>query len=1064
MDTTLKKGTLVKRIPPLLVMLTAFACHAAEPVIQPAEVRRRLARIQPEAVRLALEDMAARWPQRCGQTDRAWCATLGTRRDALMERLDKQDPAAVAEADALVRQVRSALLANPLLDADRFLLIRRGANNLALPQNWQQQRDVNRRGLTNEIAFLTGLRDTPTVTSLHRAEPGTYIGDLQLHWDAHRLMFTGENEKRLHRVYELDLAAPAQPKMFPFIPDDDVDNYAGCWLADDSVIFLSNATFIGVPCVVGSSYVAALYRWMPADGSIRRLTFDQDHNWYPTQMPDGRIMYLRWEYSGIVHYVSRLLFTLNPDGTGQRELYGSNCYWPNALFYARPVPGDPRRFTAIVSGHHGVPRMGELVMFDPAMGRRETQGVIQRIPGRGQPVENRVKDELVDDSWPKFLHPWPLGGGYILTACKPEPDALWGLYLVDTFDNITLIHEEPGQALFEPIPVQPIPRPVVLQDHVNLAEKHGRVKVVDIYEGPGLAGVPRGTVKSLRLMTYSYAYRGMGSETDRVGFDGPWDVVRIMGTVPVESDGSAYFEVLANTPISLQPLDEQGRALQLMRSWLTVMPGELQSCSGCHEPQNSSIGSTRRMQAMERPPSQIQPWYGPERGVAFNREVQPVLDRYCVRCHDGRAGRPDFTLRPGVSIKTKEVYYINANNLFPPAYLALCAYIRSQTQEGDNHLQTPCNFHVSTTELFQILEANHHGVRLDAESWDRLTTWIDMNRPNHGTWSENVGAKRMGRVAERRAEMQRRYANLDEAHEVTYGVAKLAAPALPPGDPPPPPPPAPAVPGWPFDAAAARAKQQALGAVTRTLDLGDGVSLTLTRIPAGAYAAADGRHVTIKQPFWISVDEVTNEQYARFDPHHDSFLERGEYMQFTQEERGYPLNTPTQPVCRVSFDAASAFCRFAAQRSGLRVRLPSGDEWEWAARAGAATPMSYGAVDADFSAHANLADAVFHKMERLRGNMPGAAIPAWRPAITNVSDGFRVSSPVGRFAPNAWGLRDVHGNVWEWTTDRLPDGRAIARGGSWWKRPRYATFAARVPYAPWQRVYDVGFRVLVESE
>lgn len=107
----------------------------------------------------------------------------------------------------------------------------------------------------------------------------------------------------------------------------------------------------------------------------------------------------------------------------------------------------------------------------------------------------------------------------------------------------------------------------------------------------------------------------------------------------------------------------------------------------------------------------------------------PSSTATCIRCHDGTTGRPDFRLQPGVSIKTKEVYYINANNLFPPAYLALCAHIRSQTQEGDNNLQPPCNFRISTTELFQILEAGHHGVRLDEESWDRLTTWIDMNRP-----------------------------------------------------------------------------------------------------------------------------------------------------------------------------------------------------------------------------------------------------------------------------------------------------------------------------------------------
>ncbi len=1033
-----------------------------------AGLRRQLTQLRPESVRLALEDMAARWPQTCAKDDLAWCAALEERRDALLKRLDGGEQSAQAEALSLLGQVRTALLANPLLDMDRLLVVRRGANNLALPSNWSQQREVNRKGLINEIAVMTNLRGQPAVQALHKAAPGTYVGDLQLHWDARRLMFTGENGKGLHRVYELDVEAPGRITELPLIPDNDTDNYAGCWLADDSVLFLSNATFIGVPCVVGSSYVAALYRWYPADGHIRRLTFDQDHNWYPAPLQDGRVMYLRWEYSGTVHFATRILFTMNPDGTGQRALYGSNSYWPNAMFYARPVPDDPHRFTAVVSGHHGVPRMGELILFDPTLGRREAQGVVQRIPGRGKTVEPVFEDYLVDNSWPKFLHPWPLGGGYVLTACKPDLKARWGLYLADTFDNLTLIYEEPGQAILEPVPVRARPRPTLLQDHVKAGEKNGCVKVTDIYAGPGLAGVPRGTVKKLRVFTYSFAYRGMGAETDRVGFDGPWDVVRIMGTVPVEADGSAFFEVPANTPVALQPLDAQGRALQVMRSWLTVMPGELQSCSGCHEPQDSGAGPLTRILAMEREPSKIEPWYGPERGIGFNREVQPVLDRYCVRCHDGTAGRPDFRLLPGVPIKTKTVYYINANNLFPPAYLALCSFIRSQTQEGDNNLQFPCDFHVSTTELFQILEAGHHGVRLDTEAWDRLTTWIDLNRPNHGTWSENVGKKRMGNLAVRRNEMQKRYADIDEAHEVTYGAAKLAAPALPPAAAlPPAKEQAPVVAGWPFGAAAARAKQQALGEVTRALDLGGGVKLKLVRVPAGAFAAADGRAVEIKKPFWISVDEVTNEQYARFDPAHDSFLERGEFMQFEVADRGYPLNAPTQPVCRVSFESAEAFCRFASQKSGSRVRLPGGDEWEWAARAGAATPLFYGGVDEDFSRFANLADAVFRKMERGIGlqnrNIPAAAVPAWRPAITACSDGFRVSSPAGTFAANAWGLRDVHGNVWEWTSDRLPDGRALARGGSWWKRPRYATFAARVPYAPWQRVYDVGFRVVADE-
>ncbi len=1041
-----------------LALLTGLVLTA--PAQDRESLVRQLSLMRPEAVRLAQEDMAARWPERC-RIDSAWCDTLEPHRSDLMRRLNAGEPAET-EARELLRKVRLALLANPLLDCNRLLLIRRTVNNLGLPQNWQQVRDVTHHGLTNEIAVLSGLRDVPTLKTLSTAAPGRYIGDLQLHWNARRLMFTGQNSKGLHRVFELEIEAPATVTELPLIPDSDVDNYAGCWLADDSALFISNASFIGVPCVVGSSYVGSLYRWYPKDGHIRRLTFDQDHNWCPTQMADGRVMYLRWEYSDIAHYVSRILFTMSPDGTGQRELYGSGSYWPNAMFYARPIPNDPHRFAAIVSGHHGVPRMGELTLFDPTRGRREAQGAIQRIPGRGKPVQPLIKDELVDESWPKFLHPWPLGGAYFLAACKPDPKALWGLYLADTFDNLTLICEEPGQALFEPIPLQPQRRPLQPPDQIDAKARHGKVKITDIYSGPGLAGVPRGTVTSLRILSYSFAYRNMGAEQDRVGFDGPWDVKRILGTVPVEEDGSAYFEVPANTPVAFQPLDGKGRALQLMRSWITVMPGELQSCSGCHEPQNSGPGPLARLRAMDRKPSKIEPWYGPERGFAFNREVQPVLDRHCVGCHDGsKAGRLDLTLRPGVSFRTKEVYYIGKDARFPPAYLALRAYVRGHTQEGDLQMPYPCDFHASTTELIQLLEAGHHGVRLDAEAWDRLYTWIDLNTPAHGTWTEIVGEKRMADSALRRNDLQQRYAGVDEQHEMTPGPAVRASP-LPLQEPAPSPPTRPAVSDWPFDAATALAKQQALGETRRAIDLG-GISLTLARIPAGRFATADGRTVDIKKPFWLSVDEISNEQFARFDPEHDSRMERGEFLQFTAQERGYPLNTPTQPVCRVSCEAAEAFCRFACKHAGAHVRLPSNDEWEWSARAGTAAPLSYGAGDDDFSASANLADLTFRRMDRFRANMPGAAVPEWRPARTNCNDGFRVSAPVSSFAPNAWGLHDVNGNVWEWTSGRLPDGRACARGGSWWKRPQHATFATRVAYPPWQRVFDVGFRVLVEE-
>ena len=259
------------------------------------------------------------------------------------------------------------------------------------------------------------------------------------------------------------------------------------------------------------------------------------------------------------------------------------------MFYARPIPGHPTAVIAIVSGHHGVPRMGELVLFDPAQGRFEADGVVQRIPGFGEKVEPVIADQLVDASWPRFLHPYPLSDKYFVTSCKPSPTAPWGIYLVDVFDNVLCVAELPDDALFEPIPLRSTPTPPVIPDRVRLEADDAVVYLADVYAGPGLAGVPRGSVERLRVFEFHYTYPDMGGHK-HVAVEGDWEVHRILGTVPAEADGSAAFRVPANTPIAVQPLDQQGMAVQLMRSWFTAMPGEVLSCAGCHEDSNSSPG------------------------------------------------------------------------------------------------------------------------------------------------------------------------------------------------------------------------------------------------------------------------------------------------------------------------------------------------------------------------------------------------------------------------------------------------------------------------------------------
>ncbi len=989
------------------------------------------------------------------------------------------------------RAVRQLALKNPLLDFDRLLILRRSTKNLALPANWQSNSSLRPTGYDNDLAVLTGFRgDTPRARVLLSPQGRRFVGDVDLHFDARRMLFSMPDDRGRWRIQELrlgpDARADGPPRPLELIDQPDVHNYDGCYLPDGGLIFTSTAPFIGVPCVRGNSKVTNLYLRPAGGGPIRRLSFDQDHDWCPTVLPNGRVMYLRWEYSGLPHSNSRILFHMNPDGTGQMALYGSNSYWPNGVFYARPVPGHPSRVVGIVTGHHGVRRMGELVAFDPAIERHEAEGALLRFGGaEGKPIEAVIADRLVDGSWPRFLHPWPLGGLsaapgaglYVLAACRPTPSAPWGLYLADSFGNLVLLYDEPGKAILEPLPLRPRPAPPAVASKVDPARKDAVVYLADVYRGGGLDGVPRGAVKKLRLLTYHFSYHGVGGLYGVVGTDGPWDCKRVLGTVPVEPDGSALFRIPANRPIAVQPLDDRGQAMQIMRSWFVGMPGENVSCVGCHERSRETAPPANTM-ALAGAPEQISPWRGPERGFAYAREVQPVIDRYCLACHDPAAQRfrpgrtPD--LRGAAIDRWRTAHKGNGGRdagKFSIGYVELSRYVRRPGIESEIRLQTPMEFHASTTELVQMLRAGHHGVRLDEEAWDRLITWIDLNAPYHGTWGEIVGEKRTASQAERRRAMLIRYAGVDvRPEEVPPPAAIDRTPVVPPH--PANPPAAPPCAGWPFDAAEAARRREALGETRREIDLGEGVTLDLLRVPAGRFVAGAAKglnarppHVAeVSQPFWIGRVEVTNAQFARFDPLHDSRVESKHGYQFGVH--GYPANRPAQPVVRVSWRAATAFCQWLSSRQPeLAFSLPTGAQWEWACRAGSDEPFWYGQADTDFSKLANLGDA---KLAEFASDPYTEGRPMskpnrfddWLPKDARFHDGSLVAAPVGSYRPNPWGLCDMHGNVWEWTLGRAGPGRRVARGGSWYDRPKRATAAARLPYRDHQRVYNVGFRVV----
>jgi formylglycine-generating enzyme required for sulfatase activity len=274
------------------------------------------------------------------------------------------------------------------------------------------------------------------------------------------------------------------------------------------------------------------------------------------------------------------------------------------------------------------------------------------------------------------------------------------------------------------------------------------------------------------------------------------------------------------------------------------------------------------------------------------------------------------------------------------------------------------------------------------------------------------------------------------------------------------------------------------------LDLGD-PHIELVWIPAGAFlmGSADGHpderpvHAArIPRGFWMSRFEVSNAAYRHFDPRHESRTEDRHGYQFGIT--GYDQDRPDQPAVRVSWREAAAFCRWLSERTGRTVTLPSEAQWEWACRAGAATPFWYGGLDADFAPVANLGDAMLANFFgnpyvqdwRAAAYKNPNRYDNWIPQEPRFNDGGFVTEPAGRYAPNPWGLHDMHGNAWEWTSSPYrpyPAGdenaedadrtERVARGGSWYDRPFRTTASFRLPYRPYQRVYNVGFRVIVEE-
>jgi hypothetical protein len=500
--------------------------------------------------------------------------------------------------------------------------------------------------------------------------------------------------------------------------------------------------------------MANLFRMDPDGANIHQIGKNTLHEAHASLMPDGRIIYDRWEYVDRNFGDAQGLWTVNPDGTNHAVYYGNNTLAPGGAIDARSIPGA-EQVLCIFGSTHDRP-WGALTILDRRLGVDGAAPVVRLWPaeaidliggiGASMPVPLNYKHTYAFDNLrpirPKYEDPYPLNDKYFLCSRMTGNEEQMGIYLVDVFGNELLLHaEQPG--CYDPMPLGPRPRPPVVPSRRDFRNEHGCLYVLDVYNGTHMQGVKDGQVKYLRVVespekrfwTYVY-WDGQGKHCPGMNWHG-FENKRILGSVPVEEDGSAYFEVPSGKFVYFQLLDANGMMIQSMRSGTMVQSGETTGCAGCHENRRIAPPPAKATvpMALQRPPSRLTGWYGAARQFSYMAEVQPVLDKHCAGCHDyGKEAGKKLNL----ARDRTPFFNVSYTDLWQKKYIKAIG-------AGPAQIQQPYSWGSHASTVIEVIRSGHMGIKLDKESFDRLVTWIDINGPYYpyfaSAYPENLAGR-----------------------------------------------------------------------------------------------------------------------------------------------------------------------------------------------------------------------------------------------------------------------------------------------------------------------------------
>ena len=534
-------------------------------------------------------------------------------------------------------------------------------------------------------------------------DPNGSVRDPQVHYDGGKILFSYRpGGTDYFHLYEVNIDGGGLKQLTSGPYDDIEPTYLPC----GQIMFCSSRADRWVPCWY--TQVAILYVCEGDGTAIRPISANIEHDNTPWPLPDGRVIYERWEYVDRSRVAFHHLWTANPDGTGQMIYYG-NLRPHTLMIDAKPIPGSDNEVVAV---------------FSPLHGRKEHEGVITIVTPKKGPDEEASARAINDGK--DFRDPYPLSADCFLVARGPR------LLVMNSQGETQEIYRLPpelakaGVECHEPRPLCARPRERVIPPRSDPREATGRLILQDVYAGRRMEGVRRGEIKKLLVLESLPKPINDSGKMPPMSFGGTYTLERILGTIPVEPDGSAYMEVPALRSLFFVALDENNNSVKRMHSFLAVEPGETTSCLGCHEQRQRAPlpQSGGAVAALKRSPSQIAPIAGVPDVFDYPRDIQPIFDRHCLACHD-------YDKRAGGVILSGD-----RGPIFSHSYYMLTA--RQLVSDGRDRLETnlpPRSVGTSASPLMKMLDGGHYDAKLTQHEQDMIRYWIESAAPYPGTYA-----------------------------------------------------------------------------------------------------------------------------------------------------------------------------------------------------------------------------------------------------------------------------------------------------------------------------------------